>query len=141
MRHSRSTAVFDMLWRPGWRDRLQAWWETAPSDVLVTGCHIEAEYPWNTITGVVEGSERALERDSSGAASWSFRRVDFPTIFPIPEQTQGHGDVPACQRILGLGGRICQLDLAEHVGAESTWGNRTSELFNMDNAAALARLA
>lgn len=131
----------DMLWRPGWRDRLEAWWQSAPSEVLLTGCHIEAEFPWNEITGVVEGSERALKRKSTGAASWSFRRSSIPQIFPIPEKQQGHGDVPACERLIDMGYQICQLDLAEHVGEVSTWGNRTAELFNTDPSAALARLA
>lgn len=131
----------DMLWRPGWRDRLEAWWQSAPGDVLLTGCHIEPEFPWNEITGVIEGSERALKRKSTGAASWTMRRSAIPQIFPIPEKQQGHGDVPACERIIGMGYHIAQLDLAEHVGTESTWGNRTAELFDMDNSDALARLA
>jgi GT2 family glycosyltransferase len=122
----------DMVWQRGWRKTLAAWWRNAPDRLVLTGCHLEADYPWNTIRGRVEfGGVPGLLRDSTGAASWSFRARDVASIFPIPERVQGTGDVPACKAILNRGLLIGQLDLAEHVGG-STWGNRTVEKFGCD---------
>lgn len=128
----------DMHWRPGWRNQLAAWWTTAPADVVLTGCHLEPEFAWNKITGTIGA---ALVRESTGAASWSYRAQDHATIFPIPQAIQGTGDVPACQRLTASGWRIAQLDLADHVGVESTWGNRTVEMFGWDVDSVRARLA
>ena len=123
----------DMIWRPGWADQLAAWWAAAPADVVLTGCHLEPAYPWNTIAGAVtHGGVDGLVRASTGAASWSYRAMSHDRIFPIPQRHNGTGDVPACQRIIDGGGTICQLDIAEHVGLESTWGNRTVEMHGWD---------
>lgn len=133
----------DMCWAPGWRTRLEAWWLAAPDDVWLTGCHIEPDFPWNTIDddAVTFGGVRGLWRQSTGAASWSYRRTRHHDIFPIPQALQGHGDVPACERIRSEGGRIAQIDLATHAGHGcSTWGNRTVELYGWDTGPALERL-
>lgn len=119
----------DMTWRPGWGKALREWWEVASPSVVLTGCHLEPAYQWN---GIEDIDPPALYRASTGAASWSYRSASHNDIFPIPEKLQGTGDVPACARIVNNGGRIAQLDLAEHVGAESTWGNRTVEMFGWD---------
>lgn len=125
----------DMAWKPGWRESLVSWWQrNNAADVILTGCHIEPQYGWNTIEGV--DSHPALFRASTGAASWSYRAEDAHLIFPIPEKLQGTGDVPACAKVRQFG-RIAQLDLAEHVGETSTWGNRTVEMFGWDTAPAL----
>ena len=134
----------DMLWSPDWAEKLCWWWSCgAQRDVLLTGCHVEPIYEWNAIEGAVgeywEDEAHypgALYRASTGAASWSYRAEDAHLIFPIPEKLQGTGDVPACAKVRQFG-RIAQLDLAEHVGAESTWGNRTVEMFGWDTAPAL----
>lgn len=131
----------DMIWRPGWRARLGAYWQAAPQEVRLTGCHIEPLYAWNECAGAFTiGDERALIRASTGAASWSYRAQDASAIFPIPERVQGTGDVPACTKIAQRGGVICQIDLAEHKGEVSTWGNRTVDLYGWDTAPALALL-
>lgn len=117
----------DMEWRPGWRSVLEDWWRRCPGDVILTGCHLEPVYPWNEVQG--RDDFPALYRRSTGAASWSYRRRSHETIFPIPERHQGTGDVPACHRLIDAGFKIAQLDLADHVGAVSTWGNRTGEMF------------
>lgn len=124
----------DIFWRPGWRDTLEQWWAGAPDHVWLTGCHIEPVYPWNgEPKPVMFGGVRGLRRESTGAATWSFRRSDFSKIFPIPQQVQGWGDVPACDRIDELGGWVCQLDLADHAGADaSTWGNITATKYGED---------
>jgi hypothetical protein len=132
----------DMWWRPGWRDRLEAWWGAASPKVALTGCHIEPDYPWTPITAKVSyGGVPGLVRGSTGAASWTYPGDLFPKLFPIPSQRQGWGDVPACRRIIDhLGMAVCQVDLAEHHGPSSTWGNRTVELHGDDNRAVLDML-
>lgn len=117
----------DMAWRPRWRDTLQKWWEEAPADVILTGCHLEPPYPWSPVEG--RHDFPALYRGSTGAASWSYRAESHSLIFPIPERVQGTGDVPACTRLRSSGRRIAQLDLADHVGQASTWGNRTASMY------------
>lgn len=123
----------DMYWRPGWAQRLADWWAEAPDNVLLTGCHLEPEYHWNTITAHGPGW---LERESTGAASWSFRSTDLPRLHelirPIPITRQGVWDVPVCQTIRRHGYRIAQLDLADHVGEQSTWGNGTVNTYGWD---------
>jgi glycosyltransferase involved in cell wall biosynthesis len=135
----------DMWWRPGWRAALEQWWRFAPEDVALTGGHIEPLFPWNACLGRVEfGEIPGLERTSSGSASWTYRASSFEMIFGpqgIPQQVQGYGDVPACDRVRDRGGRICQLDLAEHRGhGRSTWGNVTIEKYGWDLDPALAIL-
>lgn len=124
----------DMVWQNGWADRLWNWWEACPEDVILTGCHLEPEFPWNRIVGTITcGTERGLSRLSSGAASWSFRSGDWPKIGPIPDRIQGHGDVPACEKVIASGWRIAQIDLADHAGqGRSSWGNRTHEMYGWD---------
>jgi len=120
----------DMLWQPGWRRKLERWWSEAPEDVVLTGCHLEGRWPWNEIHAKVTfGGIPGFARFSTGAASWSYRLADGPKIFPIPQQVQGFGDVPACDKLGQDGFRICQIDLATHEGKESTWGNQTANRY------------
>ncbi len=115
----------DMFWRTGWRQTLEDWWAQAPADLALTGCHLEGDWPWNKQSGTLTlGSTTGLLRASTGAASWSFPAAMWEDIGPIPQQVQGFGDVPSCDRLDRRGYRIAQLDLAEHRGA-STWGNGT----------------
>lgn len=123
----------DILWRPGWRAQLEDWWVNAPDTVALTGCHLEPDYPWNTILGTATyGDTTGLIRNSTGAGTWTYRAADRAAIFPIPQRTQGVGDVPACHRLIRNRRLIGQLDLADHVGETSTWGNRTVELHGTD---------
>jgi glycosyltransferase involved in cell wall biosynthesis len=126
----------DMHWQPGWNTELKAWWSEAPNDIVLTGCHLEPVFPWNTVKGrEVYGGIPGLLRQSTGAASWSFRRGDWPVIGPVPQSQQGYGDVPACERLIANGYRIAQLDLATHAGhGRSSWGNRTIEMHGWDIA-------
>lgn len=135
----------DMWWRPGWRATLEQWWRFAPEDVALTGGHIEPLFHWNECVGRVEfGEVPGLERTSTGSASWTYRAERFADIFGprgIPQQVQGYGDVPACDRLRERGFRICQVDVAEHRGhGQSTWGNSTVEKFGWDLGPALAIL-
>lgn len=120
----------DMIWHPGWDTALGDWWAHAPASIKLTGCHLEPEYPWNTIRTTIDvNGRRGLIRASTGAASWSYRNTDWPLIGPIPQARQGWGDVPACQRLEARGYQIAQIDLATHAGGDvSTWGNGSSDL-------------
>ena len=130
----------DMFWDIGWRDKLDAWWSEAPTDIWVTGGHMEPIYPWNEITGQVEyGGVKGLLRTSTGAASWTYRRESTDLIFPIPQQVQGWGDVPACDKIDEAGGKVAQISIATHAGhGRSTWGNKTEQKYGHDLAPVLA---
>jgi len=132
----------DMLWRPGWRDQLEAWWTDAPDELALTGCHVEPEFYWNEIHAVVEyGGIKGLVRWSTGAASWSYRPQHRNDIFPVQEQQQGVGDVPACHHLEAKGLGVCQLDLADHMAqGDSTWGNQTLEKYGWDDAPVKAML-
>lgn len=117
----------DIVWRPGWRASLEAWWADAPDDLVITGCHLEPDYPWNETYGhrTAAGMIGKL-RASTGSGTWSFR--DWRRIGPLHEWQQGWGDVPACKRLRALGLDIAQIDLAEHRGEHaSTWGNVSYE--------------
>jgi glycosyltransferase involved in cell wall biosynthesis len=117
----------DMFWRPGWRARLESWWSATPDTLVLTGCHLEPDYHWNKVVGrATYGTETGLLRESTGAASWTFRPDDWPTIGPVPHAMQGWGDVPTCRKIRDRGLQIGQIDLAEHRG-KSTWGNGSSQ--------------
>jgi glycosyltransferase involved in cell wall biosynthesis len=117
----------DIFWRAGWRNRLEAWWTAAPTNLILTGCHLEPLFPWNRPYGTVAyGDVPGVLRESTGAATWSFRPDDWHTIGPIPSRIQGWGDVPACNAVRAHGYDIAQLDLADHHGhGRSTWGNTT----------------
>lgn len=119
----------DMFWTAAWATSLAEFWSAAPDDVLLAGGHLEPEFFWNTIEAAEPG---VLWRASTGAASWTFRRRDYDTLIKFAQSVdmgiQGVWDVPVCQRIRRAGYRIAQLDLAEHQGRTSTWGNRTVDV-------------
>lgn len=117
----------DIVWRPGWRDRLEEWWRDAPADLIITGCHVEPDFSWNATYGhrTAAGMIGKL-RQSTGSGTWSYRTADWRRIGPVHEWQQGWGDVPACHRLRTIGLDIAQIDLADHRGAyASTWGNRS----------------
>lgn len=127
----------DMFWRPGWREKLEAWWSEAPDDLAMTGCHIEPDFHWNTIhERIVCGGIPGLVRESTGGASWSIPRSLLDVFFApagIWQQNQGYGDVMACNRVTERGYRIAQIDLADHAGqGQSTWGNATESKYGWD---------
>lgn len=119
----------DMWWRPGWADQLREFWAD-PDRALLAGGHLEPEFPWNKITGTEPG---VLWRDSTGAASWTFHTRNWNTLSeivrPVPITRQGYWDVPVCHAIRAAGYRIAQLDLADHHGTVSTWGNGTVDTY------------
>lgn len=126
----------DVEWSESWVDELAAWWSAAPDDIAITGCHVEPNYPWNTLLGTVDvAGRRGLIRASTGAASWSYRQKHYGLIFPMPQQVQGWGDVPTCDKVQDAGYRIAQIDLARHIGeGQSTWGNQSHRYIRGDAA-------
>ena len=77
---------------------------------------------------VEAGGVAALVRDTAPGGAWTLRAADWPRIGPVPE-APGWDDVPTCNRLRKQGYRVCQIDLADHVGEDhSTWGNISNRL-------------
>lgn len=114
----------DIEWKPGYLETLTTFWAEAPSDLLVCSGHLEPVYFWNTPRELIEcGGVKALVRDTAPGGTWTFRAKDWSVIGPVPE-THGEDDVPTCKRLAAHGYRVAQMDVATHVGEEtSTWGN------------------
>jgi len=114
----------DIIWRPGWRDRLEAFWADAPANVAIVSALLEPDYPWNTPLGVVDaGGLRGLIRATVPGGAWTLRSAEWPTIGPVPERV-GWDDVPTCRRVNDSGRRCVAVDLVDHAGIDhSTWGN------------------
>jgi hypothetical protein len=129
----------DMVWSDGWRDELEAFWFEPPEKVLLAGGHLEPEFPWNEIRHVHDGW---LERESTGAASWTTNDPARLAGYGASVTTllQGTWDVPVCRVVRSDGWKIGQLDLAEHIGGESTWGNGTVAHWGWDVESVRARL-
>ncbi len=116
----------DMEYTANWRRRLESFWKAAPPDVALCSLHLEPDYPWNQPEGVVDaGGERALVRASIPGSCWSFRADMWQHIGPLPDKTSGE-DLETCNKLRGMGFRLCALDLAEHIGEQrSAWGNQS----------------
>lgn len=136
----------DMEWKPDARERLEDWWVHSPSEVVLTGGHLEPEFGWNSITDTVTyGTTKGFLRASTGAASWTFltERYDLlrGALRYVPTKLQGTWDVPVCQYLRVAGWAIGQIDAAEHIGqGRSSWGNGTEQLYGWDVGPVRARL-
>lgn len=117
----------DIVWQPDALEQVRRFWDSAPADVVIASGLLEDDYPWNTARAMIEsGGVRALVRDTAPGGTWTLRARDWEMVGPVPEAF-GYDDVPACNRLRAMGYRVCQLDLAEHIGEElSTWGNGSS---------------
>ena len=116
----------DMIWRAGWRQVVESFWSEAGNDVILLCGLLEGEYPWNSVIGSYEsGGVTGLMRECVPGSGWTFRASSWDHITPIGEQ-HGHDDVPACQRFRDDGLLMVAVDIATHVGEESsTWGNES----------------
>ena len=116
----------DIVYADGWADKLVAFWQDAPEEVKLCSLILEPVYAWNTIRGTLDaGGLRAILRDSVGGCSWSFRASDWPTIGPLP-QVMPSEDLLTCQKLVGQGYYLAQVDLGTHIGEEkSAWGNES----------------
>lgn len=114
----------DIVWRPGWRARVQSFWEHAPDDVAIMSGLLEPDFPWNQPRATVEyGGVRGLVRETVPGGAWTLMAANWSIIGPVPEKA-GWDDVPTCRRMNQLGWRNVAVDLADHAGVElSTWGN------------------
>lgn len=114
----------DIAWKPGALEAVERFWAEAPDDVVIAAGLMEDEFPWNTVRGrLVSGGVTALVRDTAPGGAWTMRARDWPLIGPVPE-APGWDDVPTCDRLRRKGYRVCQIDLAQHLGeGRSTWGN------------------
>lgn len=118
----------DLTYHAGWMDRLSAFWQAAPEDIVLASLFLEGVWEWNTVTDAVDiGGQRVLIRTSLPSASWSFRARDVDKILPL-ERTSPGEDLALCRSLRANGYRLAALDLAEHSGArQSAWGNRSFE--------------
>ena len=116
----------DIEYRHGWAEKLLAFWQDAPDEVILACLFLEDVWPWNTVRGYIDtAGGRALLRDSVPGSCWSFRAKDWPTIGPLPRIMPGE-DMEVVKRLTGQGYLLAALDLATHTGeAHSAWGNQS----------------
>lgn len=118
----------DICWHPGALERLVAFWSEAPDDVKIASGLLEDDFYWNTVVERIEcGGVEGLVRKTAPGGAWTLRAKDWPKIGPVPE-AKGWDDVPTCARVISRGGRVVQLELADHIGEDlSTWGNDSAK--------------
>jgi hypothetical protein len=120
------TAQDDVVWRPGWRDRLEAFWDDAPDSVGIVSGLMEPNFPWAAPLRRVEcGGVVGLERATVPGGAWTYRGRMWETMRWANEVKPSH-DMPICERVRDAGFSLVALDLADHLGANrSTWGNNS----------------
>jgi len=113
----------DIGWQPGFLRQLVQFWAYAPHDIAILSGYVEPRWSWNTIRGALDcGEVRAIVRETAPGGAWSFPAALWGRIGPL--QPAMDADWEACQRLRSAGFRLCQADLALHLGAaRSTWGN------------------
>ena len=120
------TAQDDVLWRSGWRERLEAFWETAPDSVGIVSGLMEPDFPWaEPVRRVEYGGVVGLERTTVPGGAWTYRGRTWETMRWANEVAPSH-DMPVCERVREAGLSLVAVDLADHLGANrSTWGNNS----------------
>lgn len=118
------TAQDDIVWRFGWRDRLEAFWSDAPLDIGIVSGLLEPHFPWAAPLGRVEhGGLAGLCRLTVPGGAWTYRAGMWETMRWANEVAPSH-DMPICERVRSAGFRLIGVDLADHLGEHcSTWGN------------------
>ncbi|MBN1474639.1 MAG: glycosyltransferase family 2 protein [Syntrophaceae bacterium] len=113
----------DILWHDGFLRAIVKFWSCAPSDIAIMSGFVEPRFAWNTVYGIVEyNGIRALLTSSAPGGSWTFRAKDWKNIAPLPENMIH--DSWGCAVLRARGRKICQADLALHIGDNnSAWGN------------------
>ncbi len=105
----------DMVYRPGWLSRLVTFWGAAPRAVALTGHCLLPVFRWSVPYGGLEaGGIQALLRPTTIAA-WSFRREDAELV--QIEVIPSGWEKAICRRVMAAGRLVCEIDLAEHIGA------------------------
>jgi glycosyltransferase involved in cell wall biosynthesis len=120
------TAQDDVVWRPGWRDRLEAFWEDAPADIGIVSGLLEPNFPWaRPLARVEHGGLAGLVRETVPGGAWTYRSPMWGTMRWANEVAPSH-DMPICGRVRAAGFRLVGVNLADHLGAgRSTWGNNS----------------
>ena len=120
------TAQDDIVWRPGWRDRLEAFWAEAPDDIGIVCGLLEPDFPWAKPTERVEfGGLAGLVRPTVPGSAWSYRGRTWEIMRWANEVAPSH-DMPICRQTTSRGFRLVGVDLADNLGAHrSTWGNQS----------------
>ena len=118
------TAQDDIVWRPGWRDRLEAFWSDAPLDIAIVSGLLEPNFPWAApLERVEHGGLAGLSRVTVPGGAWTYRGGMWQVMRWANEVAPSH-DMPICERTREAGFRLIAVDLADHLGANrSTWGN------------------
>lgn len=108
----------DFEYEPGWLERLTAFWEGAPANVMMCGMYLEREFPNMPVLGTVEyGGQRALVRPLLPGASLSFRASLWREIEPLMPKRGNQYD-RQITRGLAKGRLLCALPLSRHIGTE-----------------------
>lgn len=123
----------DILWDASAIPTLRAVWKEAPEDIAIISGLLEPTFalpnqePWNQPHETLEvAGHKLLVRKSVPGGAWTIRGELKPLIFPV-STFPGVDDVPACHELNKLGFKVAALDLVEHGGAASTWGNASYE--------------
>lgn len=123
----------DIVWHEDAIPTLRAVWKDAPDNLAIVSGLLEPTFalpnqtPWNLPVGTFElGGHRLLVRRSVPGGAWTFRRETIPHIFPV-STFPGVDDVPACNALALKAMAVAALDLADHAGESSTWGNASYE--------------
>lgn len=109
----------DMFWKPGAADKLRAFWREPPTSMKLLGGLLEPVWHWNKPRFVTEsGGVRALVRDTTPAAAWTFPAKYANRILPL--ESTWRFDTVRCKQIKQDGGVVAQIDLADHMGANAS---------------------
>lgn len=128
----------DMRWRPGAAAAVRDIWKAAPDDLVCVSGLLEPLWHWNTPRETLKlGSNglpywprtcvtrRVLVRDSVPGAAMTFSRAALAEVRvklgreQLFEESFGH-DSAFCCKVRELGLRVAQVDLAEHLGWDSS---------------------
>ena len=118
------TAQDDIVWRPGWREKVEAFWSDAPLDIGILCGLLEPNFPWAApLERVEHGGVAGLSRLTVPGSAWAYRGAMWQVMRWANEVAPSH-DMPICNRVRDAGFRLVGADLADNLGAHrSTWGN------------------
>jgi hypothetical protein len=113
----------DVAWHSGFLCAIVKFWSCAPINIAILGGFVEPRFSWNMAYGVIEcNGIRALLTTTTPGGAWAFRAKDWENIGPLLNNMSG--DVWGCTILRSQGRRVCQADLALHIGDNSSsWGN------------------
>jgi len=121
-------AADDIVWRPGWRDKVEAFWSEAPDHIGILCGLLEPHFGWaQPIERVEYGGVAGLSRPTVPSSAWTFPVRMWGRMDRANEVRPSH-DMPICAQLTRDGYSLVGVDLADNLGAfKSTWGNRSYE--------------